>query len=246
MKQKNESAGGNLRNLAVLLKKELLISIKTPGAYVFIIIFLLISGYMFADSLFLSNVASLRSFFSLTAILFLFFIPALTMRTFSEELKNGTIEIIVTHPVGRSRLIASKLISSFTIVVASLIPTITYYLMVAGLGRVDGGTVFSGYIGLLFLAAGYISVGVFASSLTQNQVAAFIISLFILFIFFIMDKVTALTTGSAAYIIQYASSDFHLENFYKGVIDLRDVIYFCGVTAFFASLTSKWLELKFK
>jgi ABC-2 type transport system permease protein len=233
-------------SLTVLLKKELLISLKTPAAYVVIIVFLLISGYMLADNLFLSNVATLRPFFSFTSILFLFFIPALTMRSFSEEFKNGTIEIIVTHPITRERIIGAKLLASFIIVVASLIPTIVYYLIVGGLGNIDGGTVFSSYIGLMFLAAGYVSVGIFASSLTQNQVAAFIISLFILFIFFIMDKVTALATGSAAYIMQYASSDFHLDNFYKGVIDLRDVVYFCGVTAFFSILTSKSLELKFK
>ncbi len=211
-----------------------------------IIVFLMISGYMLADGLFLSNVASLRPFFSLTSILFLFFIPALTMRSFSEEFKNGTIEIIVTHPIGRGRIVAGKFLSSFIIVAAALIPTLIYYIMVAGLGNIDGGTVLSGYIGLMFLAAGYVSVGIFASSLTQNQVAAFIISLFVLFIFFILDKVTALATGPAAYALQYASSDFHLENFYKGVIDLRDVVFFCGVTVFFSILTSKWLELKFK
>lgn len=135
-----------------LLKKELLISLKTPAAYVFIIIFLLISGYMFADSLFLSNVATLRSFFSLTTIIFLFFIPALTMRSFSDEFRSGTIEIVVTHPITRGRLIAAKLLSSFIIVVASLVPTIIYYMIVSDLGSIDGGTVFSGYIGLLFLA----------------------------------------------------------------------------------------------
>lgn len=246
MEPKDKKPKDSLRSMMVLLKKELLVSLKTPSAYVVIIVFLLISGYMFADGLFLSNVASLRSFFSWAAILFMVFIPALTMRTFSEEFKNGTIEIIVTHPIGRGRLIAAKLFSSFIIVAAALVPTIITCLIVGGLGSLDDGTVFAGYLGLLFLAAGYISVGVFASSLTQNQVAAFIISLSILFIFFILDKVTALTTGSVAYMLQYASSDFHLENFYKGVIDLRDVIYFCGVTAFFAGVTSKWLELKFK
>jgi ABC-2 type transport system permease protein len=233
-------------SLNVLLKKELLISLKTPSAYVVIIVFLLISGYMLADNLFLSNIATLRPFFSFASILFLFFIPALTMRAFSEEFKNGTIEIIMTHPVTRNRLVGAKMLSNFIIVAASLLLTVIYYLIIAGLGNMDGGTVLAGYIGLLFLAAAYISVGVFASSLTQNQVAAFIISLFILFIFFILDKVTAFTTGSAAYILQYASSDFHLENFYKGVIDLRDVVYFCGVIFFFSSLTAKWLELKFK
>lgn len=233
-------------NLIVLLKKEMLISIKTPAAYVVIIVFLLISGYLFADGLFLSNVATLRPFFSLTGILFLFFIPALTMRSFSEEFRNGTLEVLVTHPVGRGKLVLAKWLSSYIIIVTSLVPTVFYYIVVASLGNIDGGAALAGYIGLLFLAAGYVSVGVFASSLTQNQVAAFIIALFILFIFFILDKVTALTTGSFAYILQYASSDFHLASFYKGAIDFRDVVYFCGVTVFFSSLTSKWLELKFK
>ena len=233
-------------SLAALLKKEILISLKTPAAYVVIIVFLLISGYMFADSLFLSNIATLRPFFSLTGILFLFFIPALTMRGFSEEFRNGTIEVIATHPVSRGKLVLAKLLSSYFIVAASLVPTIFYFIAVASLGDIDGGTVLAGYIGLLFLAAGYVSAGIFASSLTQNQVAAFIIALFLLFIFFILDKVTELTTGSVAYVLQYASSDFHLANFYKGVIDFRDVVYFGGVTFFFSSLTSKWLELKFK
>lgn len=240
MKQDNTSS------VRVLLKKEMLISLKTPSAYVVIVVFLLISGYMFADSLYLSNVATLRPFFTLTGILFLFFIPALTMRSFSEELRNGTLEVLVTHPVSRAKLVTAKLLSSYLIVVASLIPTIFYLVVVAGLGNIDPGTAISGYIGLLLPAAGYVSAGVFASSLTQNQVVAFIIALFVLFIFFILDKVTALTTGSVAYVMQYASSDFHLANFYKGAIDLRDVIYFAGVTVFFSSMTSKWLELKFK
>lgn len=239
MKQDNNS-------LIVLLKKEILISIKTPAAYVVIIVFLLISGYLFADGLFLSNVATLRPFFSLTGILFLFFIPALTMRTFSEEFRNGTLEVLATHPVSRGKLVLAKWLSSYIIIVASLVPTVFYYIVVASLGNIDGGAALAGYIGLLFLAAGYVSAGIFASSLTQNQVAAFIIALFILFVFFILDKVTALTTGNFAYILQYASSDFHLASFYKGAIDFRDVVYFCGVTVFFSSLTSKWLELKFK
>ncbi len=233
-------------NWTALLKKEILISLKTPAAYVVIIVFLLISGYMFADSLFLSNVATLRPFFSLTSILFLFFIPALTMRGFSEEFRNGTIELIVTHPISRGKMITAKLLSSYIIVVASLVPTLFYFIVVASLGDIDAGAAFAGYIGLLFLAAGYVSVGIFASSLTQNQVAAFIIALFLLFIFFILDKVTALTTGSVAFVLQYASSDFHLANFYKGVIDFRDVVYFGGIVFFFSSLTAKWLELKFK
>ncbi len=233
-------------SLTVLLKKELLVALKTPAAYVVIVVFLLISGYLYADNLFPSNVATLRPFFSLTTILFLFFIPALTMRTFSEEFRNGTIEVIVTHPISRGKLIGAKFLATFIIVLTSLIPTVVYFIAVASLGNIDSGTVLTGYLGLLFLSAGYISVGIFASSLTQNQVAAFIIALFILFIFFILDKVTALTTGSLAYILQYASSDFHLENFYKGMVDLRDVIYFCGVAAFFSSLASKWLELKSK
>ncbi len=233
-------------SLKVLLKKEILISLKTPSAYVVIIVFLLISGYMFADGLYLSNVATLRPFFTLTSILFLFFIPALTMRSFSEEFRSGTMEVLVTHPVSRTNLITAKLLSGYLIVVASLVPTLLYYVIVASLGNIDPGAAIAGYIGLLFLAAGYVSAGVFASSLTQNQVVAFIISMFLLFIFFILDKVTALTTGSVAYVLQYASSDFHLASFYKGAIDLRDVVYFCGVTLFFSSLTSKWLELKFK
>ncbi len=236
----------NNNTVKVLLKKEILISLKTPSAYVVIIVFLLISGYMFADGLYLSDVATLRPFFTLTGILFLFFIPALTMRSFSEEFRSGTMEVLVTHPVSRTKLITAKLLSSYLIVVASLVPTLLYCIIVASLGSIDPGAALAGYIGLLFLAAGYVSAGVFASSLTQNQVVAFIISLFILFIFFILDKVTALTSGSVAYVLQYASSDFHLANFYKGAIDLRDVVYFCGVTLFFLSLTSKWLELKFK
>jgi gliding motility-associated transport system permease protein len=236
----------NNNSLKVLLKKEILVSLKTPSAYVVIIVFLLISGYMFADGLYLSNVATLRPFFTLTSVLFLFFIPALTMRSFSEEFRSGTMEVLATHPVGRTKLITAKLLSSYLIVVASLIPTLLYFIIVASLGNIDTGAAIAGYIGLLFLASGYVSAGVFASSLTQNQVVAFIISLFILFVFFILDKVTALTTGSVAYVLQYASSDFHLANFYKGAIDLRDVVYFGGVTLFFSSLTSKWLELKFK
>ncbi len=239
MKQKSDSFN-------VLLKKELLISLKTPSAYVVIIVFLLISGYMFAQNLFLANIATLRPFFSLTTVLYLFFIPALTMRAFSEEFRNGTIEILVTHPVSREKLVMAKFLSNLITVGVALVPTSFYFFSIAGLGEIDSGTVLSGYLGLILLSAGYVSAGIFASSLTENQVAAFIVSLFILFVFFILDKVTSLATGQFTYILQYVSSDFHLENFYKGVINVRDVIYFCGVTTFFSVLTMKWLELKSK
>ena len=232
--------------LRVLLKKELMISLKTPSAYVVVVVFLLISGYMFADDLFLANVATLRPFFSLTTILYLFFIPAITMRTFSEEFRNGTIEIIATHPISREKIVLAKFLSSLITVIVALLPTLIYYIVIAELGEIDSGSVLAGYVGLLFLSAGYVAAGIFASSLTQNQVAAFIIALFLLFLFFILDKVTALATGQVAYVLQYLSSDFHLDNFYKGVIDLRDVAYFCGVTLFFSAITIKWLELRSK
>ncbi|MGB9591782.1 MAG: ABC transporter permease [Candidatus Kryptoniota bacterium] len=232
--------------LTPLLKKELLIYMKSPSNYVVMVIFLLIAGYIFADGLFVANIASLRSFFTLSAVLFIFFVPAITMRSFSEEFRNGTIEVIATHPVSRWNMIVSKFFSTYLLVLATLLPTLIYYVIVASLGKIDPGTVIAGYFGIVLLAGGYIAAGIFASSLTQNQVAAFIIGLFILFIFFILDKVTALTSGTLAYVLQYASSDFHLSNFYRGVVDLRDIIYFGSVSIFFLALTEKWLELKFK
>jgi len=232
--------------LTPLLKKELLIYMKSPSNYVVMVIFLLIGGYIFADGLFVANVASMRSFFTLSDVLFLFFIPAVTMRSFSEEFRNGTIEMIATHPVSRWNMILSKYFSTYILVLATLIPTLIYFFIVASLGKIDPGTVAAGYFGIILLAGGYLAAGVFASSLTQNQVAAFIIALFILFIFFVLDKVTALTSGNLAYVLQYASSDFHLSNFYRGIIDLRDIIYFCSVAVLFLALTEKWLELKFK
>lgn len=229
-----------------LLRKELRIYLKSPSSYVVMVIFLLITGYIFADGLFVSNVASLRSFFTLSAVLFLFFVPAITMKSFSEEFRNGTIELLATHPISRWNMILSKYFSIYLLVVVTLLPTLIYYVIIASLGKIDSGTVVAGYFGIILLAGGYVAAGIFASSLTQNQVAAFIIGLFILFIFFILDKVTALTSGNVAYVLQYASSDFHLSNFYKGVIDLRDIIYFFSVGVLFLALTEKWLELKFK
>ncbi len=229
-------------HIAVFCKKELRSFFDSPIAYIVITIFLLISGWFFFSNLFLVNQASLRNLFNTIPFIFMFFIPAVTMRLICEEKRSGTIEILLTLPVKDYEIILGKFLAGLILIFVAVILTLVYTFTLFGLGNLDSGSVVAGYIGLIFLGATYLSIGVFTSSLTQNQIVAFITSFVIIFALYMLDKVLVFVPGFLASFFEYLSVDYHFSNISRGVIDSRDVIYYLSLIFFFLFLAVRALE----
>ncbi|NJK95223.1 MAG: gliding motility-associated ABC transporter permease subunit GldF [Bacteroidales bacterium] len=187
--------------------------------------------------------ASLDTFFMMAPWVFLFLIPAITMRSFAEEKKSGTMEFLLTKPLSYSGIMMAKYFGSLVLVLFSLIPCLIFYYSISALGNppgnLDKGATMGAFIGLFLLAAIYAAVGVFASSLTQNQVLAFVfavIACFILYIGFDSLAMLPLFEKSDSFILNLGINE-HYKSISRGVIDSRDLIYYLGMTAIFLMLT---------
>ena len=214
-----------------LTKRELHAYFDGPAAYVVLSVFLAITGWFFGSTLFLQNLASLRSVFSIAPFIFLFFIPALTMASFAEERRAGTLELLLTFPVRDWQVIAGKLLAVAFFLMIAIGLTGFYAFTVSLLGDLDFGATVGGYLGLFLLGITYGAIGIFASSLTRNQIVAFILGFAIIFGLFLLDKVTAFVPGWLGSVMQYLGADFHYQNLMRGVIDTRDVLYYLSMTA---------------
>lgn len=221
-----------------LARRELRSYFDSPAAYVVLSVFLLFSGWFFATPLFIENNATLRSVFDIIPFIFLFFVPAITMSTFAEERRSGTLEHLLTMPVRDWQVIAGKLLAVMIFLSIGVGLTFVYALSIAIMGDLDFGQAAGGYIGLLLLGMATGAIGIFASSLTSNQIVAFILGFAIIFVLYLMDKVTAFVPGQLAGILQYLGTDFHYRNLLRGVIDTRDVLYYLSVTALAGILTA--------
>lgn len=192
--------------------------------------------------------ASLQPFFDLAPWILLFLIPAITMRSFAEEFKSGTFEILQTRPIGFSRLIAGKYLGCLLIVSIALLPTLIYMYSVEQLsesGGLDMGATIGAYIGLFLLAAVFTAIGVACSSFTSNAVAAFLISVFACFILYsgfnALSRVPGLA-GNADYYIELLGIDFHYNSISRGVVDIRDIVYFTSVILLAGCITYRNLQ----
>ena len=238
-----------------LYKKELSSFFSSLMGYLTIIVFLLLTGLMlwvFRTSFNILDYkyAGLDGLFLLGPFLYLFLIPAITMRMLAEEKKNGTMELLLTKPLSEFTIVLSKFLAGFTLVFISLIPTLIYYWAVYRLGdpmgNIDTGSVVGSYIGLLFLGAAFVAIGLFASSLTSNQIIAFIIAaLLCAFCYMGFDSLYALVHGKFALLLRSLGLQAHYESISRGVVDTRDVIYFLSVIVFFLMLTRMVLQLRY-
>ena len=232
-----------MHNILTIYKKELRSFFTSPMAYIFLVVFALVNGYFFTNTFFLYNQSDMRALFGIVPLVYLFFIPAVSMGLISREKSLGTIEIISTLPIRERDIVLGKYLAGFTLILVALLTTAVHYITLYNVGTtVDHGAVFTGYLGLALLGGVYTSVGVFASSLTENQVIAFIVGIAIVLAFFLMDKLLYFVPASMAGIIQYLSTEFHLSNISRGVIDTRNLIYFGSVIGFFLSMTTRVLE----
>ena len=217
-----------MKNIRHILGKELKSYFIAPIAYIVIAIFLLITGWFFFSTFFLYNQASLRNFFGLLPIIFSFIIPAVTMRLFSEEIYIGSYEILMTMPLTFSEVIIGKFLAAVAFVAIMLLPTLSYTVTIALLGKLDLGPIIGGYIGAIFLGALFSAIGLLASALTRNQIIAFIIGMGICFALVLIDKMLFFLPESLLGVLEYAGADFHFQNIAKGIIDSRDILYFAS------------------
>lgn len=220
----------SLKETRHIFRREFKAYFISPIAYIVISIFLLIIGWMFFSTFFFSGQANLGQFFALLPLSFSFIIPAVTMRLFSEEINVGTYEILFTLPVTSRDIILGKFLAAVAFVGLMLTPTLVYAISTAFLGQLDWGPVIGGYVGAMLLGASFCAVGLLASSLSRNQVIAFIIGMTICFALTMMiDLVLYFLPDALVKIFQYFSANFHFKNISKGLVDTRDILYFLSV-----------------
>ncbi len=236
-----------------LLKKEITGFFSSLTGYVVIIVFLLLTGlflWIFPGQFNIldAGYASLDSLFIIAPWVFLFLVPAVSMRLFADEKKSGTIEFLFTQPLTEMQIVLAKYFAGLSLVIFSLIPTIVYLITVYYLGKPVGNLDLVGitgsYIGLFFLAAIYVAIGVFSSSLTENQIIAFLIAVFLSFFFYIgFEAVGSLNfLNPVSGIIIELGINEHYKSISRGVIDIRDIVYFLSVITIFIFLTKMVLE----
>jgi ABC-2 type transport system permease protein len=239
--------------MLTLLKKEINSFLSSLIGYIVIVVFLLINGLMLWVIHSSFNVldygyASLGSMFTLAPWVFLILIPAITMRLFADEKKSGTIEQLLTKPLTDLQIILAKYFAGLILVIFSLLPTLIYFCSIYQLGfqkgNVDLGGMWGSYIGLLFLGAAFTSIGVFASSISENQIISFLAAIFLCgFIFIGFESIYSMSLfGSIDLFIKSLGINAHYASMSRGVIDTRDVIYFLSVITFFILLTKISLE----
>ncbi len=222
-----------MRQIWIVCKRELNSFFDSLLAYIMIIAFLGFSGFftwLYGRDVFLVKQASLQSFFDVAYWTLFFFIPALTMRLIAEERNSGTLEMILTKPVSDWQLVVGKFLSTLLLISISLVLTLPYYITISSIGPVDHGAVWTGYLGLILMSSAYISIGVFSSSITNNQIVAFLVALLIGIFFHLLFSLLARNfSGIVGNILNYLSIDTHYNSITRGVIDTKDIIYFVSV-----------------
>ena len=221
-----------LGNVGPIYTKELRSYFNSAVAYVVIVVFLVLLGWFYASNIFLINIASMREMFEMARWIFLFVIPAITMRLLSEERKSGTIELLATKPVHDSEIVLGKFLAAWSLMGIALIPTLVYYITVSSLGAVDHGPIIGGYVGLFLMTGVFVSIGLLASSVTDNQIVAFLLGIFLILVFFVLDKVLIFAPEWLASTLEYMSTDAHFLSMARGVLDTRDLVYFLSILGF--------------
>lgn len=218
----------------VITKRELNSFFDSLISYIFIVVFLGIGGFftwLFGSDIFFIGQATLQPFFSIAYFTLFFFIPALTMRMVAEEKRIGTIELLLTKAVTDWQVILGKFLACLILIAVALALTIPYYITVWALGPVDHGAVWCGYLGMLLMSMAYIAIGLFASSITNNQIVSFLLALFIgVFFLIIFDVLSGNFTGVIGQLLSFLSMSTHFDSISRGVIDSRDLIYFLSIS----------------
>jgi len=241
--------------MIAIFKKEILLFTKNKFGLLTICLLLLLYGLILFTNLFNLNIlesgyADFGTFFSLSPIIFLLYIPAIAMRSFSEEFKNDTIDILISKPIPKFGLVMGKFLAIYFIIFLSIIPTLIYpitiYFIGENTGNLDIGSVIGSYIGLLFLCLAFTSISIFSSSLSKNQLNSFIIGVVLnIFFFYGFDIISQLfNSGQISLIIQEIGMFKHYELLSKGLISSSDIIYFLSISYIFLFFSKYRIEIK--
>jgi ABC-2 type transport system permease protein len=210
-------------------KREFRAYFNSPVAYIVVTVFMLIVGYLYWSQLFLEKQTELRYYFSLTPLVFTFIIPAITMRLLAEEKGSGTLEMLITMPVRDWEVVLGKFLAGMAMLAALVFMTMFYGVTLSVLGPVDKGPMLTGYLGLLLMGGSYVAIGVMASSLTRNQIVAFILAFAISFAFFIFGQIVQYAPDWLAPVLSFLSMGNHFESLSRGVVDSRDLVFYLSV-----------------
>lgn len=223
-----------MKPVLVIARKELNTFFDSLAAYILLAVFLGLSGFftwLFGSDIFFIGQATLQPFFSVAYWTLFLFIPAVTMKMIAEEKRSGTIELLLTKSVSDWQVVLGKFLAALFLILIALALTLPYYITVWALGPIDHGAVWSGYFGTILISAAYISIGLFASSITNNQIVSFLTSLFIgIFFLIIFDVLASNFTGSLGELFNFLSISTHYESISRGVVDTKDIIYFFSLT----------------
>lgn len=222
-----------MKQIWIITRRELKSFFNSLMAYIMLIAFLGFSGFftwIFGSDIFMVGQASLQAFFGIAFWTLFFFIPALTMGSIAEETRSGTLEQILTKPVSNWQFLGGKFLSTLILIMIALAFTLPYYITVASLGPIDHGAVWTGYLGLILMSGTYIGIGIFASSISNNQIVGFLTALFIgIFFHVIFGILAGSTTGLIGKILDYLSIQSHFDSISRGVVDTKDLIYFLSI-----------------
>jgi len=252
-----------MRNVWAICKREIKSYFYSPIAYVVIVMFGVIAGWFFFTSMSFYSLLSfqsmqnpyiryqlnltemvIRPMFGNISIIMLLMLPVVTMRLFSEEKKTGTIELLLTYPVSDLQALLGKYIAALCVFLVMLLFTIVYAFLMAWFGTPESGPLITAYIGLLLMGASFIALGLFASSLTENQIVAAIIAFGALLLFWVVGWAASITHGTFADLLRFISITDHFDNFAKGVLDTSDLVYYATFIIFFLFLTLRVLDSK--
>jgi ABC-2 type transport system permease protein len=222
-----------MRQIWILARRELRSFFSSLMAYILLVAFLGFSGFftwISGADIFMVGQASLQSFFGIAYWTLFFFIPGLTMAQLAEENRSGTIELLMTKPITDWQVVIGKFLSTFLLIAVALAFTLPYYITVSTLGPIDHGAVWTGYLGLLLMSGTYIAIGLFASSISKNQIVSFLLALLIGILFHIVFGILASSlSGFMGNLFNYLSLSTHFESISRGVVDTKDLIYFLSI-----------------
>ena len=233
-----------MKNTITIFRKEMLGYFNSAIAYIFFTLFLVILSFLFFRVYFLQGIVTMNTFFDVMPWIFLLFVPAVTMKSWAEERKSGTLEVLLTMPARDVELVGGKFLAGTVFVSIAVLLSLLVPVLVSYTGPLDWGPVFASYLGAILLAASYVAIGNFVSSLTSNQITAFLFTAVILFALLIIgtEPVYSVFPNAIAEVMRNLSLNYHFDSIGRGVLDSRDILFYLTVSALFFYYNVKSLE----
>jgi ABC-type transport system involved in multi-copper enzyme maturation permease subunit len=237
-----------MRNTMVIARREFASYFISPIAYIFIIVFLLLTGLLFMLNFFLVGQADMRSYFGTLPLLLTFFVPAISMRLWAEDQRQGTFELLMTLPMQPAEVMMGKYLAAFAFFALTLAGSLPIPIMLNVLGNPDNGVIVSSYLGTLLMGALYLSVGIFTSGLMRDQISAFILGVMACLVMWLLGQTFVAAVfdgwidGLGRMLQQYLGMTSHFEPMLRGVVALDDLVYFLALSGLFLTLNALWLE----